>query len=135
MQSTDERRADPGTPGLAATEIGTAVHRLLELVNLQKPSPPPDLAAHVHGWYPSVTDDEIERISGFVSSYCESELARRVAALAGVAPERPFAFVQDGVLLNGRLDLLQLDGPRALVVDYKTNSLEEGPPEEVVEAG
>ena len=88
----------------------------------------------MRGWYPSVTDEEIERISGFVSSYCESELARRVAGLAGVAPERPFAFVHDGVLLNGRLDVLQLDDRRALVVDYKTNSLEEGSPAEIVEA-
>jgi ATP-dependent helicase/nuclease subunit A len=134
MKATDERLAAPGTTGLAATEIGTAVHRLLELVNLREPLPPPDLVAHVHGWYPSVTDEEVERISGFVSSYCESELARRVASLPGAAPERPFAFVHDGVLLHGRLDVLQLDGARAVVVDYKTNSLEAGSPDEIVEA-
>jgi ATP-dependent helicase/nuclease subunit A len=134
MKATDERLAAPGTTGLAATEIGTAVHRLLELVNLREPLPPPDLVAHVHGWYPSVTDEEVERISGFVSSYCESELARRVASLPGAAPERPFAFVHDGVLLQGRLDVLQLDGARAVVVDYKTNSLEAGSPDEIVEA-
>ena len=134
MRPTDERRAAPGTPGLAATEIGDAVHRLLELVNLQEPLPPDDLAALVRGWYPSVTDEELERIGGFVRSYCESELARRVATLAGARPERPFAFEHDGVLLHGRLDVLELDGPRAVVVDYKTNSLEEGTPEEIVEA-
>ena len=134
MRPTDERRAAPGTPGLAATEIGDAVHRLLELVNLQEPLPPDDLAALVRGWYPSVTDEELERIGGFVRSYCESELARRVATLAGARPERPFAFEHDGVLLHGRLDVLQLDGGRAVVVDYKTNSLEEGTPEEIVEA-
>ena len=134
MKATDERLAAPGTTGLAATEIGTAVHRLLELVNLQEPLPPPDLAAHVRGWYPSATDDEIARISAFVSSYCDSELARRVASLLGAAPERPFAFLQDGVLLHGRLDVLHLDGARALVVDYKTNSLEEGAPAEIVDS-
>jgi hypothetical protein len=134
MKPTDERLAAPGTTGLAATEIGTAVHRLLELVNLREPLPPPDLAAHVQGWYPAATDEEIARISAFVSSYCTSELARRVASLPGAVPERPFAFVHDGVLLQGRLDVLQLEGPRALVVDYKTNSLEEGQPQEIVEA-
>ena len=56
------------------------------------------------------TDEELERIDGFVRSYCESELARRVAALPGAQPERPFAFEHDGVLLHGRLDVLQLDG-------------------------
>jgi ATP-dependent helicase/nuclease subunit A len=133
MRPADERRTAPGTPGLAATEVGDAVHRLLELVNLQEPLPPSDLDALVRGWYPSVTDEELGRIAGFVRSYCESELARRVATLPGARPERPFAFEHDGVLLRGRLDVLQLDGERAVVVDYKTNALEEGTPEEIVE--
>ena len=133
MRPTDERRAAPGTTGLAATEIGDAVHRLLELVNLQDPLPPNDLVERVRAWYPKVSDEELERIGGFVRSYCESDLAQRVAALPGARPERPFAFEHDGVLLHGRLDVLQLDGDRAVVVDYKTNTLEEGTPEEIVE--
>ena len=133
MRPTDERAAAPGTCGLAATEIGDAVHRLLELVNLQEPLPPDDLAARVRGWYPRVSDDELERIAGFVRSYCESELARRVATMTGAQAERPFAFEHNGVLLHGRLDVLQLAGDRAVVVDYKTNTLEEGTPEEIVE--
>ena len=133
MRPTDERNAAPGTTGLAATEIGDAVHRLLELVNLQEPLPPDDLVDLVRGWYPRVSEEELERIGGFVRSYCESELARRVAALSGARPERPFAFEHDGVLLHGRLDVLQQDGDRALVVDYKTNTLEEGAPDEIVD--
>jgi len=133
MKPTDERLAAPGTTGLAATEIGDAVHRLLELVNLREPLPPDDLADLVRGWYPSVTEEELERIGAFVASYCESQLARRIASLEGVRTERPFAFVHDGVLLNGRLDVLQLAGERALVLDYKTNSLAEGTPEEIVD--
>ena len=133
MKATDERLAAPGATGLAATEIGTAVHRLLEAVNLRDPLPPPDLSERVRSWFPSVADDEISRIAGFVSAYCESDLARRLAALPDARPERPFAFEHDGVLLHGRLDVLQLDGSRALVVDYKTNSLEEGTPEQIVE--
>ena len=132
MKPSDERLAAPGTSGLAATEIGDAVHRLLELVNLREPLPPDDLAELVRGWYPSVTAGEVDRIASFVASYCESELAARVASLDGVSIERSFAFVHDGVLLNGRLDVFQLDGDRALVLDYKTNSLEEGSPEEIV---
>jgi hypothetical protein len=81
-----------------------------------------------------VTEEEIDQIGVFVASYCESELARRVAALAGAEKERPFTFEHDGVLLHGRLDVLHRDGSRALVVDYKTNSLAEGTPEEIVEA-
>jgi ATP-dependent exoDNAse (exonuclease V) beta subunit len=133
MRPTDERRAVLDTPGLTATEIGDAVHRLLEVVSLEQPLPPDDLVARVRAWYPRVTDDELERIGGFVRSYCDSQLARRVATLPGAQPERPFAFEHDGVLLHGRLDVLQLEGERAVVVDYKTNSLAEGTPEEIME--
>ncbi len=134
MRATDERAAAPGTTGLAATEIGIAVHRLLELVNLREPLPPADLEERVRSWYPSVTEDELQRIAAFVASYCESDLARRVAGLAGARPERPFAFVHEGVLLHGRLDVLHLDGSHGVVVDYKTNTLEEGTPDAIVEA-
>jgi ATP-dependent helicase/nuclease subunit A len=132
MRPADGNGSVPGRSGLAATEVGDAVHRLLELVDLTAPEPP-DLE-QVRAWYPGVTDEELGRIEAFVVTYCESELARRVAALAGARPERPFAFEHDGVLLHGRLDVLQREGERALVLDYKTNSLAEGTPEEIVDA-
>ncbi|MDX6513129.1 MAG: hypothetical protein QOE36_2633 [Gaiellaceae bacterium] len=129
-----EQRASGGVPGktgLAATEIGDAVHRLLELVDLRSPCPPE--IEVVRTWYPGVTAEELERIGAFVTAYCDSEVARRVAGLEGAEPERPFAFEHDGVLLHGRLDVLQQDGLRALVLDYKTNSLAEGTPEQIAE--
>ena len=61
--------------------------------------------------------------ASFVRSYTGSALATRIAGLRGVRPERPFAFELDGVLVNGRLDVLWLEGERALVLDYKTNAL------------
>jgi ATP-dependent exoDNAse (exonuclease V) beta subunit len=125
----------PGQAGLAATEIGDSVHFLLEETNLRDPRPlePGALAEKVRARYPAATEEEVERIGGLVQAYCDSELARQLAGLAGAAPERPFAFEHDGVLLHGRLDVLRREGPRALVVDYKTNVLEDATPEEVVE--
>jgi hypothetical protein len=117
--------------GLKATEVGDAVHRLLELVDLTAPTPVE--AEVVRSWYPDVADEELQRISAFVASYCDSGLAARIATLSGARPERPFAFEHDGVLLHGRLDVLWRGGPRALVLDYKTNSLAEGTPEEIIE--
>jgi ATP-dependent helicase/nuclease subunit A len=128
----EERGTVPGAVGLKATEIGDAVHRLLELVDLSAPSRPD--TSLVPTWYPDVTGEEQARIEAFVEAYCGSELARRVAALRGAVAERPFAFEHDGVLLHGRLDVLWREGSRALVLDYKTNSLEEGSPEEIVES-
>jgi ATP-dependent helicase/nuclease subunit A len=122
----------PGETALAATEVGDAVHRLLEAVDLRAPTVP-DLG-QVRVWYPAVTDEELERIEAFVTSYCESEVARRFAALPGAVPELPFAFEHDGVLLHGRLDVFHRRDGRALVLDYKTNALAEGAPEEIVEA-
>jgi ATP-dependent exoDNAse (exonuclease V) beta subunit len=115
-----------GGSGLAATEIGNAVHKLLELGS--------DEISLVRTWYPEVTDDEVERIAGLVQAYRQSDLAKRVAALENVKSERPFAFEHDDVLIHGFLDLLWLDKPRALVVDYKTNLLGDSTPEEVVES-
>ena len=109
------------------------MHRLLELVDLAAPEAP-----------------DVEQVRCLVSGRdgrgARADRAaswRRTAGRswrsgsrrsAGARPERPFAFEHDGVLLHGRLDVLHRDGPRALVLDYKTNSLAEGTPEEIVEA-
>jgi ATP-dependent exoDNAse (exonuclease V) beta subunit len=130
-----ERRPDrggEGDGGLRATEIGDAVHKLLEQVDLSAPAAPD--AEIVREWYPAVSDEELDRIRAFVASYCESELARRVATLAAVEKERHFTFAHDGVLLHGFIDAMHLEGTRALVLDYKTNLLGESSPDEIVDA-
>jgi ATP-dependent exoDNAse (exonuclease V) beta subunit len=121
---------------LAATEIGDAVHRLLETVPLGEPASPPRavLDATVRAWYPAAADGELDRIATLVDAYCASPLAARLASLAGARTERPFAFVHDGVLLHGRLDVLWREGDSALVVDYKSNALDGADPADVVEA-
>ncbi len=120
-----------GEPGMGGIEIGDAAHRLLEQIDPVNPVPP--ALDQVRTWYPSVTDEELERISGYVSNWCDSELAQRLASLEGVQVERPFAFEHDGVVLEGRLDVLHRDGERALVLDYKTNPLGDTLPETVVD--
>jgi ATP-dependent helicase/nuclease subunit A len=107
-----------GTRERSGTEIGTAVHSLLEEI---------DLAA------PVVPELEDELVGSFVRAYCESDLARRVAALTGVEKERHFTFEHDAVLIHGFIDAFHLRDGRALVLDYKTNALGEASPEEVVE--
>jgi ATP-dependent helicase/nuclease subunit A len=121
-----------GDGGLRATEIGDAVHRVLESIDLASPDMP-DVGV-VRQWYPGVSDEELERIGDFVASYCASPLAARVAALAPVTKEQHFTFEHDGVLLHGFLDVFHLRDGRALVVDYKTNLLGEASPEEIVDA-
>jgi ATP-dependent helicase/nuclease subunit A len=135
LKEPDHSEAAPGDAALAGTEIGDAVHRLLESIRLDAPVAPArgELGATVRSWYPTATDAELDRIGGLVDAYCTSALAQRLAGLAAARPERPFAFEHDGVLLHGRLDVLWRDGDRALVVDYKSNVLEDADPHEVVE--
>ena len=107
-----------GDGARSGTEIGSAVHALLEEL---------DLAAPV---VPELEDDVVR---GFVAAYCESDLARRVAGLPGVEKERHFTFEHDGALVHGFIDAFHLADGRALVVDYKTNALGEASPDDVVE--
>ncbi|MGH3053108.1 MAG: PD-(D/E)XK nuclease family protein, partial [Gaiellaceae bacterium] len=129
MRPAEAAGSVPGQSGLAATEIGDAVHVLLELETPQE-----DLRELALARYPGAGEEDLARIEALVQSWRESALARRLADLPGVRPELGFAFEHDGVLLHGRFDLFQLEGERALVVDYKTNLLEELSPAEVVEA-
>ena len=117
--------------GLGALNVGDAVHRLLETIDLRDPQLVD--VDRVRGWYPHVTDEELQLIGGFVESYCSSPLARRVAALDGAQTEVQFAFEHDDVLIRGFLDMLHSTAGRALVVDYKTNALEESSPQEIVD--
>jgi ATP-dependent exoDNAse (exonuclease V) beta subunit len=114
-----------GEGGLAATEVGDAVHRLLEDATHD--------VDEVRAWYPRATGEELERIHSFVGNWHGSELARRLASLEGASREQHFTFEHDGVLLHGYLDVFHLADGKALVVDYKTNSLAEATPEEIVE--
>ncbi len=118
--------------GMAASEIGDSVHRLLERVDLSAPTPPS--LDQVLGWYPSATAEELARIGALVDAYCGSALAARLAALDGASSERPFAFEHDGVLFHGVLDVLHLESGRALVADFKSNLLGELSPDEIFDA-
>ncbi|MGE5691877.1 MAG: UvrD-helicase domain-containing protein [Pseudomonadota bacterium] len=115
----ERRPSAAGGEGMAATDIGTAVHARLERGD---DVPPPD-----------ASPEDLARIERLVAAWHGSELGVRIAALAGVEREPHFTFEHDGVLLHGYIDVLHRAGARALVVDYKTNALGELDPATVVE--
>jgi ATP-dependent helicase/nuclease subunit A len=117
-----------GGEGLAATEVGDAVH-----VALEHEVPEEELGERVRSRYPAATDEDIVRVESLVRAWRQSPLARRLAEPEDVQRELAFAFELDGVLVHGRFDVFRLVGGRALVVDYKTNRLEEVTPSEAVE--
>ena len=124
----------PGHEGLGAAEIGSAVHGLLEEIDLGAPAVPDDLEARVRSAYPGATAENVTRVRELLAAYCASPLATRLAALDGVQREPHFVFEHAGVLFHGYLDVFHRGDGRALVVDYKSNALADESPAEVVEA-
>jgi ATP-dependent helicase/nuclease subunit A len=128
MRPSDARGSIPGQSGLAATEIGDAVHVLLEHgVGAS------EVQDSVLARYPAATEEDLARIGELVQAWYDSPFARRLGQLKRPRPELAFAFEHDGVLLHGRFDVYAESDGRALVVDYKTNRLEELTPEEALE--
>ncbi len=115
--------------GLLATEIGDAVHVLLEVE-----APEEEVRDRVLQRYPAATEENLERVESLLAAWRESELGRRLSEAQDTRPELAFSFAHDGVLVRGRFDVFRREGERALVVDYKTNRLEEREPAEIVES-
>jgi ATP-dependent exoDNAse (exonuclease V) beta subunit len=128
-------RADEAD-GLAATEIGDAVHALLEAdpgAAAGAVASAEEISAFLTRRYALVGPEDADRVAGLVAAWRSSPLAQRLGELSGVRTELPFAFEHDGVLLHGRFDLFWRQAREALVVDYKTNRLEGAAPAEIVE--
>ncbi len=135
MRPRDEGGGEvPGRAGLGAAEIGSAVHLLLETIDLGSPAVPDGLEGVVRASWPAAADPDLERIRELTAAYCASPLATRLASLPDVRRELHFTFELDGVLLHGYLDVVQRSDGRALVVDYKSNQLGDEDPGAIVAA-
>ena len=109
--------------GLGPLEVGDAVH-----LELERPD------GRWRDLYPNATEADGERIAGFVAVWSDCALRERVDGLVHARPEVPFAFEVGGVLFRGRFDVFgrEADGS-ALVVDFKTNRLDERVAQEVMD--
>jgi ATP-dependent helicase/nuclease subunit A len=109
--------------GLGPLEVGDAVH-----LELERPD------GRWRDLYPNATEADGERIAAFVAAWSDCSLRERVDGLAHARPEVPFAFEVGGVLFRGRFDVFgrEADGS-ALVVDFKTNRLDERVAQEVMD--
>ncbi|MFN2469987.1 MAG: UvrD-helicase domain-containing protein, partial [Gaiellaceae bacterium] len=134
MRPADTGGSLSGQVGLGAMELGSAVHALLEQVDLREPRPPDDLEAWLCAEYSAATPDDVAAVRRLVDAYCGSQLAERLGSVEGVRREPHFTFEHEGVLLHGYLDVVHRDGDSALVVDYKTNAFGDADPAEIVES-
>ena len=129
------RRSRPcrARPASAATEVGDAVHRLLEHVDLADPRRP--TLERVRAWYParhrrrSGADRRLRRRRTARSALGR---ARRSAARASSARRTsPSSTTACSSTASSTCSTART--ARALVVDYKTNALGDARPSEIVE--
>ena len=118
-RSSLRRRTRASSP----LEVGDAVH-----LELERPD------GRWRDLYPNATEADSERIAGFVAAWSDCELRGASTASSHARPEVPFAFEVGGVLFRGRFDVFgrEADGS-ALVVDFKTNRLDERVAQEVMD--
>jgi ATP-dependent helicase/nuclease subunit A len=131
--------AEP-VPGLAPTVRGSIVHRALEDLDFSHPRPPDADAvrAVADQWGVELSDADVEDIRELVAAFASSPLCARLAAARRTRREAPFAFGLEpaggGPLVTGFLDAtaVEPDGG-VLIVDYKSDRLDEAEPADVVE--
>jgi ATP-dependent helicase/nuclease subunit A len=119
---------------------GSLVHLLLERLDFARPVPPPaeDVIAlgAAHGL--ELEPVHVEDIRAQVAAFAASPLCARLGAAGGIRREAGFAFALEhdggGPLLTGFVDVLarEPDGT-VLVVDYKTDRLDDEEPEALIE--
>ena len=126
-----------GAGALAATELGDAVHRLLEHVPLDEPVPPAREELDAHGPRLVPGRDAMRSSTAsptLVDAYCESRSRAGSPRCRALGPSGRSPSSTTACVIHGRLDVLWRDGEHALVVDYKSNALEGATPAEIVEA-
>jgi ATP-dependent exoDNAse (exonuclease V) beta subunit len=126
--------------GLDPRERGSLVHKLLEEIDFARPAAPAlDAVAELAAaWGLEPTPAELEDVRQLVAAFATSPLCERLAAAHRHRAEAPFAFTFDpdggGPLVTGFLDVVatEPDGG-VLIVDYKSDRLDQATPQEVVE--
>ncbi|MFQ6103412.1 MAG: UvrD-helicase domain-containing protein [Candidatus Glassbacteria bacterium] len=112
----------PGKRAKIARSFGSAVHKVLELVDFKNPSEVEYLArwaAHCFG-----VSDLAVKISEIVMGTLETDTIRR--AIEGRSfREYPVIAWDDGALIEGTIDLLIEEDEGLVIIDYKTDYLNE----------
>jgi ATP-dependent helicase/nuclease subunit A len=120
--------------GRPANERGVLVHALLERLDFRRPAAPSPAAiaaaATRSGLAPPSSDAETQDLAELVRRFADSELCARLGRATDARREERFSFLlENGVLVTGALDVLAREtGGRALVVDYKSDRLDNGDP-------
>ncbi|MBI4567717.1 MAG: UvrD-helicase domain-containing protein [Planctomycetes bacterium] len=120
---------DRRPPLLPATALGEAVHAALEEMDFGAADVPAHIS-HLAGEQASIAEKaglsgkEIgASVNDLLTRFAKTDLFTRLRAARRVEREWAFSFFENGVLVNGAIDLLGFDpgADAPFIVDYKTN--------------
>ncbi len=113
----------PGAAGRPrGPRFGTLVHAVLATVPLDAAPPLVERAARIQGRLLLAGEEEVRAAALVVSAVLGHDLIARARAAAVVRRETPVTWLQDdGLLIEGVLDLAFDDGVEMTVVDFKTD--------------
>jgi ATP-dependent exoDNAse (exonuclease V) beta subunit len=125
-----EFAAKPPTPATAdesidGRELGTLVHDVMERIDLSAPGNIADVAralARPRG----MGDATVRVASELIVSALSTPVIGRARAAARSWRELPFCLESDGVILEGKIDLVFEEEDGLVVVDYKTDEIGAG---------
>lgn len=125
-------------PGLDPLLRGSVIHGLIERLDFASPVLPPaaQVAAALERHDVAAAQADVDDILDLVGRLAGSELRARIAAASRVRTELPFAFTLAppgaggrSLLVNGVVDVLADEGASTLIVDWKSNPLDQLEPE------
>jgi ATP-dependent helicase/nuclease subunit A len=122
VSGTTVYRAEGASRG---TEFGRLVHRLLEVIDWQEPGQLEAIAygeAHATG----VPENMVGAATAMVRKTLASDLAKRVIHSECYFREVPFAFKQNGNIVEGRIDVVFREDDDITVIDFKTDRVTRG---------
>jgi len=121
---------DAGASSSNARDLGSLVHRLMEIVNIQAPG---DLTAYAEAEARGLglTSADAREAVGLVQrALAHPLIAGRAAHAERLYREVPFAFTEGDTLFEGYADLVFMEKDGPVIVDYKTDSVTESEAEE-----
>jgi ATP-dependent exoDNAse (exonuclease V) beta subunit len=116
---------DAGAGSSNAKDLGSLVHRLMEIVDIRAPG---DLTAYAEAEArgPGLTSADAREAVGLVKrALAHPLIAGRAARAERLYREVPFAFMEGDTLYEGYADLVFMEDDGPVIVDYKTDSVTE----------
>ena len=131
LAKEEKEEPDPEEPwkrGRAGTSIGSAVHGVLQIIDLEKPQ---DIEAMSRSQATAESiPDKVEEVAGLVRNAIESDIVMRAVHSGKLWREVPVAVPVGKGVLEGFIDLLFEEDDGLVVVDYKTDAVGSGEMEE-----